>query len=263
MTDIILHGTGEYPIGNPFLAAATVIPMQTPTITWSNPADMNYGTVLGAAQLDATASYTVGGVSVSVPGTFFYTPAAGTILNVGDGQTLSVSFTPTDTADYTTASATATINVISRTVILQPTRTVLTVKPRPAYFGRPITLIATVKDLSRVRGTPGGSVTFLDGTADLRTVTLRHGTASFKTSSLQLGPNTIQAEFTPSPGFAPSTETIIETVRAHRSSTKAIPSPESSLRRATASAALAIRVGEQRRYPLGPIRSRSDPRESA
>ena len=41
-----------------------------------------------------------------MPGTFVYTPAAGTVLNAGAAQTLSVTFTPTDTANYTTATAT-------------------------------------------------------------------------------------------------------------------------------------------------------------
>ena len=35
----------------------------------------------------------------------------GTVLDAGDGQTLSVSFAPTDSTDYTTATAQATINV--------------------------------------------------------------------------------------------------------------------------------------------------------
>ena len=48
-------------------------------------------------------------------GTFTYTPSAGTVLTAGSGQTLSVSFTPTDTTDYTTATATATINVAKAT----------------------------------------------------------------------------------------------------------------------------------------------------
>src|SRR3989442_11601329 len=43
----------------------------TPTITWSNPADITYPTALGATQLNATAS---------VPGTLIYTPAATTVL---------------------------------------------------------------------------------------------------------------------------------------------------------------------------------------
>ena len=46
----------------------------TPTITWASPAGITYGTALSAAQLDATAS---------VPGTFTYSPAAGTVLKAG------------------------------------------------------------------------------------------------------------------------------------------------------------------------------------
>src|SRR5262249_22640039 len=44
-------------------------------------------------------------------GTLVYSPTAGTVLPVGNGQTLSVTFTPTDTADYTTATASTTIDV--------------------------------------------------------------------------------------------------------------------------------------------------------
>jgi hypothetical protein len=81
----------------------------TPKITWSNPANIVYGTALSNTQLDATAS---------VPGTFTYTPTAGTILHAGAGQILSVSFTPTDRTDYTTVTATATIRVTQAAAIL-------------------------------------------------------------------------------------------------------------------------------------------------
>jgi PKD repeat protein len=75
----------------------------TPTITWSNPADITYGTPLSSTQLNANAS---------VPGNFTYTPAAGTVLGVGT-QTLHVDFTPTDAANYTTASKDVNINVLN------------------------------------------------------------------------------------------------------------------------------------------------------
>ncbi len=78
-----------------------VVNQVTPTITWGTPAAITYGTALGAAQLDATAS---------VPGTFVYTPAAGTVLTAG-AQTLSVSFTPTDTTDYANATASVILPV--------------------------------------------------------------------------------------------------------------------------------------------------------
>src|SRR4029077_14401168 len=74
----------------------------TPTITWPTPASISYGTALGATQLNATAN---------VPGTLAYSPAAGIVLNAGVAQTLSVTFTPTDAANYTTATQTVAITV--------------------------------------------------------------------------------------------------------------------------------------------------------
>ncbi len=99
-------------------ASATVainVLQATPVISWPAPAVIVYGTALSSTQLDATASWTVGGVNGSVAGTFTYTPAAGTVLDVGNNQTLSVSFAPTDATDYTPAAAMTTIDVISAT----------------------------------------------------------------------------------------------------------------------------------------------------
>jgi hypothetical protein len=73
----------------------------TPIITWPTPAAISYGTALSAAQLNATAL---------IPGTFVYTPAAGNVIAAGP-QTLSVTFIPTDTSDYTTAQAAVTMVV--------------------------------------------------------------------------------------------------------------------------------------------------------
>jgi hypothetical protein len=50
----------------------------TPTITWSNPADITYGTKLSDTQLEASASDPTTGVTVL--GTFVYTPSLGTDL---------------------------------------------------------------------------------------------------------------------------------------------------------------------------------------
>ena len=77
----------------------------TPTITWSTPSSITYGTALGATQLNASSS---------VAGTFTYSPAAGTVLTVGT-QTLTTNFTPTDTANYNTASGTVSIAVVKAT----------------------------------------------------------------------------------------------------------------------------------------------------
>jgi Bacterial Ig-like domain (group 3)/FG-GAP-like repeat len=92
-----------------------------PVITWPSPAAIIYGTALSTTQLNATAN---------VPGTFAYTPAGGSVLQPGSGQ-ISVTFTPSDTKDYTTATKTVQISVLFRVgvactngmmsgVILQP-----------------------------------------------------------------------------------------------------------------------------------------------
>ena len=77
-----------------------------------HPPPIVYGTALGATQLDATAS---------VAGTFVYSPAAGTVLTAGQ-HTLTAVFTPTDTADYSSAVASVTLTVNRATpVVTWPT----------------------------------------------------------------------------------------------------------------------------------------------
>lgn len=92
----------NFPVQGNFLGSSAgakfTVAQATPTISWKNPLPITYGTPLGIAQLNAIAS---------VQGNFVYSPAAGTVLTAG-GQTLSVTFTPTDTTDYTTATATIT-----------------------------------------------------------------------------------------------------------------------------------------------------------
>src|SRR5664280_2741667 len=78
-----------------------VVNKAAPAIPWAAPAAIAYGTALSAAQLDASST---------VAGTFVYTPAAGAVLGVGT-QTLSVTFTPTDSSDYLTVTATVQLTV--------------------------------------------------------------------------------------------------------------------------------------------------------
>ncbi len=79
----------------------------TPVITWASPGTILYGTPLGATQLDAGAKAN----GNPVVGSYSYTPSTGTVLVPGNGQTLKVTFTPTDTADDNTATASVLINV--------------------------------------------------------------------------------------------------------------------------------------------------------
>jgi hypothetical protein len=94
------NDTTDYTSGS--TKTAWTITPATPVITWANPSAIAFFTALSGSQLDATAS---------VSGTFVYTPPAGTLLSAGT-DTLSVTFTPADGADYTTATATVQVAVL-------------------------------------------------------------------------------------------------------------------------------------------------------
>jgi cell wall-associated NlpC family hydrolase len=79
-------------------------PVASPVISWPAPATIVRGTPLSSVQLNATAN---------VPGTFTYSPPLGTVLPIGAGQTLSVTFTPADAANTTTAQIQVAIDVVA------------------------------------------------------------------------------------------------------------------------------------------------------
>jgi hypothetical protein len=91
-----------------YVAGNMTVNQATPVITWTTPATITYGANLSSTQLDATAS---------VPGTFAYSPAAGTTPAVGT-DTLSVTFTPTNTTDYMTATQTVSLTVSKATPVI-------------------------------------------------------------------------------------------------------------------------------------------------
>ncbi|HZT61307.1 MAG TPA: MBG domain-containing protein [Pyrinomonadaceae bacterium] len=119
--------------------AQIAISKATPVITWSNPADIVYGTALGAAQLNATAN---------TPGAFTYTPAAGTVLASGNSQNLHVSFAPTDTTNYNNASKDVSINVLSAVLSVS-----MTADRNPAPVGMNFNYKATIANVGNAAST--------------------------------------------------------------------------------------------------------------
>jgi hypothetical protein len=162
----------------------------TPTITWANPADIVYGMALSSVQLDAAGS---------VPGTFTYTPSAGTILHAGAGQTLSVNFTPTDRTDYAPVTATATISVTRAT----PALTVSA--PRGTYDGTPFpAAVAIASGIPGLNNTPAAS---LEDTTPLLTYYEGAGTSGTSLGSTpptSAGTYTVVARFPGSTDYAPT-----------------------------------------------------------
>jgi hypothetical protein len=96
-----------------FNAAPTVsrsfgVGKASPTIAWATPAAITFGTPLGDAELAATATFD----GQVVEGTFTYGPSAGEVLHASTTpQQLSVTFAPTNTRDFTGASASTTVLV--------------------------------------------------------------------------------------------------------------------------------------------------------
>jgi hypothetical protein len=143
-------------------ASITVTPSgkTTPAISWPAPAAITYGTALSTTQLDATAS---------VAGSFTYSPAAGAVLTAGQ-QTLTATFTPTDTTDYNNATATVTLTVN------KATPSIVWATPAAIVYGTPL------------------SATQLDATASAA------GAFSYSPAAgatLSAGQQTLTASFTP------------------------------------------------------------------
>jgi hypothetical protein len=146
----------------------------TPAIIWATPAAIPYGTALSAAQLNASST---------AAGTFVYTPAAGVVLGIGS-QTLSVTLTPTDSNDYSTATSTVqlTVNATTQTISFTASSTM-------TYGCVPITLTAT-------GGASGNPVTFsvLSGPGSITGSTLIiNGAGSVVVAANQAGNGTYAA----------------------------------------------------------------------
>lgn len=86
------------------LVVTGTAPTTTPTIVWPAPAPISEGVALSGAQLNATEQD-------DVPGTFEYTPPAGTLLAAGT-HALKARFLPTDTVTYQEVITTVSLQVV-------------------------------------------------------------------------------------------------------------------------------------------------------
>ena len=183
-------------------AAATVtltVAKATPIITWTTPASIIASTPLSAAQLNATAN---------VPGTFVYAPSIGTVLPVG-AQTLHTTFTPTDTTDYNTVTASVILTVVAPTVNLTISST------QQTY---PTSANIVVAPQAAANKIPTGTVTVFDGTTPLVTLPLGGDGKAYWTTNPPLGAGThsITASYSgdqnyPAGGSAITTVTVTPT----------------------------------------------------
>jgi len=181
----------------------------TPVITWANPAPITYGTALTSAQLNASAS---------VPGTFVYTPAAGTILGVGV-QSLTANFTPSDATDYSGASKSVPI-----TVTQAASSTVITsVSPNPVVPHSPVMISVSV---SGVLGgsPPTGTVTVKASSGEMCAAPVSAGGCSITFSTT--GTRTVSAMYTGDANYVGSSSSTSVQVTVGDFSISATPSSE-------------------------------------
>jgi hypothetical protein len=173
-----------------------VIFQQTPPIMWATPANIVFGTPLSGVQLDASST---------LPGTFIYSPAAGTVLGTGK-QTLNVTFTPTDAIDYTTATASVTLTVVPGT----PTLTI-TSSANPIFTDAAVSFTASLPSYAT---SETGTVTFYSGSTAIGTATVSGGSATLTTTSLAAGSQSITASYSGDANYGPATSgAITETVQ--------------------------------------------------
>jgi hypothetical protein len=168
-------------------AQDSVIYQQRPQINWATPAPIVYGTALSAAQLDASSP---------VAGSFTYSPAAGTVLGVGQ-QTLTATWVPADTTDYTTGTATVTLNVMLAVAAVS-----LSTSINPVFA---MNQVAFTASLPAYASTQTGTMTFYDGSTPIGTVNIAEGSATIATAALGAGQHFVTAAYSGDSDYGPGT----------------------------------------------------------
>jgi hypothetical protein len=142
--------------------------------------------------------------SSPIGGTFSGLPEAAVIADAA-GDQFRISYAGGDGNDVTLTTIFA-----HKT----DTSTVVTPSANPALLNQAVTFTATVAPAISSAGVPTGSVQFvIDGNNFGSAVVLTNGSASATTSSLTVGPHTIQAVYSGDAHFFASSSTITESVQ--------------------------------------------------
>jgi hypothetical protein len=160
------------------------------------------------ATVTGTGGTPSGTVTFSDGGT---TLGTGTLINGATTyQTTSLSAgSHTITATYNGDSNFGTSSGTVTQVVKTTSSTSMSATPNPSSPGQQVTFTATVTGTG---GTPSGTVTFSEGGTTLGTGTLTNGVASYQTTSLSAGSNTIAATYNGDSSFAPSSGTVTQVV---------------------------------------------------
>jgi hypothetical protein len=168
-------------------ACFTIIPTVS---VWPAASAITFGQTLASSTLSGGTAAVAGSFAFTTPST---APAAGTALQ-------SVTFTPTDTADFYAVSSTVNVTVNQASVTLS-----LVVSPGGTpNFGTTMTFTTTVTPSNLT-----GNITFADGSTTLGTAPINNGEAVFTTSTLDTGAHSITASFPGSSNFVSATSAAV------------------------------------------------------
>jgi autotransporter-associated beta strand protein len=184
-TSLVAAPTSPSTFGQNVTFTATVTPVAGGTPT---------GTVSFFDGAAIPANLIGGPVTISPAGVATFS----TTLLSGGAHTINAVYS----GDANFAVSTGTVGY---TVNLAGTTTTLSASPTTTTFSQNVTFTATV---SSAAGTPGGTVTFMDGTNMLGTVSLSGGVAMLSTTTLTGGPHTITANYSGDTNFSTSSDSI-------------------------------------------------------
>ena len=190
----------------------------------------DYNQLQAAGNIDlnnATLSTTLGNSFTPTPDEQFTiidntgtSPITGTFQGLAQGATLTVSGT-TFSISYTGGTNN---NSVVLTALAATTTTISPITTSPV-FGQQVTLTATVAPTTTGIGTPTGTVEFEQGSTELGTGTLNaSGVATYQTSTLNTGTNSITAIYKGDTNYATSTSPAVTVTVAQATTTTTLTS---------------------------------------
>jgi Big-like domain-containing protein len=227
----VYGGNADFTGSTSVALAQTITKAATSTSVTSSANPASFGkTITLTAKVKSATSGTPGGAVTFKDGTaLLATPVLSGGTATFTTTTLAVGSHSITVVYGGDADFTGSISpVVTQTVTVAATSTVVTSSANPAPFGKSITLTAQVK--SSTSGTPGGSVTFKDGTTVLGTRTLSSGTATLITTTLAVGSHSITVVYSGDADFTGSTSpALTQTITEAATSTVAASSVDPSI----------------------------------
>lgn len=189
-------------------------PTPTGTVTFN---DTTYAVVGGV--LEATTTILASNVPLDGTGHASYTSSTLT----ADKHFITVQYSGDSNFSAGSSSLVQYIHASASSTTLAST-------PNPSNLGQPVTFTATVAAVPPGTGTPTGQVTFQQGNTVLAQVPVNgSGVASFSTSTLAVGNNTITATYASDSIFAASSGSVVQIVQNFATATTVTSTPNPSL----------------------------------